>query len=222
MMKAKVEPKSLTPEAIAIAALEILRDGGPNALSLRRVGEKLGTNHVAVYRRCGSFDGLLDLCADYVAAGLPMVPDTLNWATATQMRFENVYDMWAEHADLIMLMRGRAWNGMNMVSRFCEPALRGIFESGMTISEAQAVFSILYRLTLGSVVATMANPWSPMEGRAALNTLGRHHFPTLSLMLESDADDADARGSYSEALRKLIAELGSRKLENRPAATTTA
>lgn len=199
----------MVPEAIAAAALDILRSEGPDALSLRRVGEKLGTNHVAVYRRCGSFDGLLDLCADHVAAGLPAVPDTPDWESATQMRFEAVYDMWADHADLIVLMRGRAWNGINMMSRFYEPAMHGIVGSGMAISEAATLFSILYRLTLGSVVATRANQWSLWVGREAVKNLGMHRFPTLSAIIEQNADDADARDSFRDALRRLIVDLGS-------------
>ena len=142
MTKTRAGPRSMTPQVIADAALEILRSEGPDALSLRRVAEKLGTNHVAVFRRCGNFDGLLDLCADHVAAALPVFPDAPDWKFVTQLRFEAVYDMWADYADLIVLMRGRAWNGINMMSRFYEPTMRGIVGSGMVISEAATLFSI--------------------------------------------------------------------------------
>jgi AcrR family transcriptional regulator len=216
LTRTKARPKSFGPDDIAEAALGILRNEGPGALSLRRVGEVLGTNHVAVYRRCGSFDGLLDMCADYVAAGFPEVPDTLDWATATQMRFEAAYDMWAEHADLILLMHGRAWLGMNMTSRFYEPAMRSIVDAGMPISEAATLFSILYRLTIGSVVATRANHWSPWESLEALKSLGVHRFPILA-RVEHEVDKTDDRGSFSKALRRLIVDLGSQYLEGQSA-----
>jgi hypothetical protein len=180
------------------------------------VADVVGTNHVAVYRRCGSFDGLLDMCADYVAANFPEVPDTVDWATATQMRFEAAYDMWSEHADLILLMRGRAWLGMNMTHRFYEPAMRSIVDSGMPISEAAALFSILYRLTIGSVVSTRANHWSPWESREALKSLGVHLFPTLA-RVEREIDTTDDRGSFGEALRKLIVDLGPHDRKDQPA-----
>ena len=213
--KSPPKPKSLASDVIAEAALGILRREGSSALSLRRVGEMLGTNHVAVYRRCGSFDGLLDMCADFVAAGFPEVPDTLDWATATQQRFEAAYEMWAEHADLILLMRGRAWLGMNMTSRFYEPAMRRIVDSGMPISEAATLFSILYRLTIGSVVATRANHWSPGESREALKSLGVHRFPTLA-RVEDEVDNTDDRRSFREALRRLIVDLGPRASKANP------
>jgi AcrR family transcriptional regulator len=204
--------KSLSPEAVAETALEILRIEGPSALSLRRIGEKLGTNHVAIFRHCGSFDGLLDLCADYVARDFPLVPDGIDWASATQMRFEAAFDMWAEHADLILLMRGRAWLGMNITSRFYEPAMHGIVESGLPIDEASALFSTLYRLTIGSVITTRANHWTPGESRDALKHLGIERFPTLA-RVNDEVDCSDDRGSFCAALRRIIVDLGGASLD---------
>lgn len=208
--KTKATRKSFPPNVIAEAALGILRSEGSAALSLRSVAEVLGTNHVAVYRRCGSFEGLLDVCADYVAADFPEFPNTLDWAAATQMRFEAAFDMWAEHADLILLMRGRAWLGMNMTSRFYEPAMRSIVESGMPLQEAARLFSTLYRFTIGSVVATRAHHWSPWESREAIKSLGVHHFPTLA-RVNSEVDQSDDRGAFSDALRRLIADFGGQR-----------
>jgi AcrR family transcriptional regulator len=195
--------KSITLEALAQAALEILRDEGPSALSLRRVGELLSTNHVAVYRRCGSFDGLLDMCADYIAREFLLVPEDLDWARATQIRFEAAFDMWAEHADLILLMRGRAWLGLNMTSRFYEPAMRGIVDSGLPLAEVSALFSTLYRLTIGSVITTRANHWTPGESGDALQHLGIERFPTLAKINE-EVDYSDDRASFCAALQRII------------------
>lgn len=173
------------------------------------MAEVLGTNHVAVFRRCGSFEALLDLCADHVAADFPEFPDKLDWAAATQRRFEAAFDMWAEHADLILLMRGRAWLGMNMTSRFYEPTMRTIVDSGMPLQEAAKLFSTLYRFTIGSVVATRANHWSPGESREAIKSLGQHLFPTLA-RVNSEVDQSDDRGAFSDAMRRLIADFGGR------------
>jgi len=73
------------------------------------------------------------------------------------------------------------------------------------------MFSILYRLTIGSVVATRANHWSPWESRESLKSLGIHRFPTLA-SVERQVDKTDVRGSFSEALRRLIVDLGAQYL----------
>lgn len=203
--------KSLTLEGVAEAALEILRDEGPEALSLRRVGEFLGTNHVAVYRRCGSFDALLDICADYIARDFPLISDDLDWMTAAQMRFEAAFDMWAEHADLILLMRGRAWLGLNITSRFHEPAMKGLVNSGLAIEDASALFSTLYRLTVGSVITTRANHWTPGESPEALHQLGEESYPTLA-RVNREVDYSDDRASFCAALRRVILDMGGRAI----------
>jgi len=203
--KMRSSPETVTPETIAEAALEILRLEGPDALSLRRVADALGTNHVTVYRRCGSFEGLLDICADHVAAGFPEVADTLDWATATEMRFDAAYEMWAAHADLIVLMHGRAWLGKNMMTRFYEPAMRSIVSAGRSNAQAARFFSVLYWLTMGSVVSNRANPWTPQESHAAAEKLGLDKIPTVAAVMVEVAA-FDIREVFRKALRKLIAE----------------
>lgn len=204
-IKARSSPFTL--DAIVEAALVVLRDEGADAFSLRRVGEVLSTTHVTLLRRCGSFDGLLDLCADYVAADFPELPGNLDWALSTQMYFEAAYDMWSRHVDLILLMRGRVWHGFNITSRFYEPAMRCMLDTGMPVSEATALFSILYRQTIGSVVATKANQWSPWESREALKRLGPHRFPALA-RVEQEGDARDERESFCEAMRRMIVDFG--------------
>jgi len=207
MTVTNARPKAFSPDQIARTALEILEKEGPGALSFRRVGELLGTSHVTVYRRCGSFEGLLDLCANQVAADFPEIDDSLDWVTATQMRFEAAYEMWAEHSDLILLMRGRSWQGENILSRFYEPAMRTIVESGLSLPEAARVFSILYRLTIGSVISTRANHSSPWEGRNAVERLGSEQFPTLAAVNRA-VDNSDVRAVFRDTLHLLIVDLG--------------
>ena len=200
-------PKAFSPDQIASAALEILEKEGPEALSFRRVGEALGTSHVTVYRRCGSFEGLLDLCADHVAADFPEIDESLDWVTATQLRFEAAYEMWAEHSDLILLMKGRSWQGQNIISKFYEPAMRTIVEAGLSLPEAARVFSILYRLTIGSVISTRANHWNPWDGRNAIEKLGPEKFPTL-VEVGRVVDNSDLRAIFRDTLHLLIVDLG--------------
>ena len=66
--------------AIAEAALRVLHEGGPHALSFRRVAALLGTSHMTVHRHCHNLEGLLDLCADHLAATLPEIDRTRPWS----------------------------------------------------------------------------------------------------------------------------------------------
>jgi hypothetical protein len=147
------------------------------------------------------------MCADFIAQDFPVFAERADWKEATRMRFEAAFDMWGEHADLILLMRGRAWLGMNMVSRFYEPAMQGIMSSGLPIAEVSALFSTLYRLTVGSVITTRANHWTPGESPTALEHLGVEKFPTLARVNE-EVDYSDDRATFCAALQRMIDDLG--------------
>ena len=209
----------LTRQVIAEAALQILKRGGPDS-SFRRVGEVVGASHVTVYRRCGSFDGLLDICADYLAAGFPRIDGSVDWATATEFRFYAAYEMWTANADLIVLMRGRAWLGKNMMSRFYEPAMQSIVGAGMSPGEAQDLFSVLYRFTIGSVIAISANPWTPQEYSEAVERLGADQFPVLA-SVSRETDYSDIHEIFRSTLRKLIVTLGPQRRSGQRAERAT-
>jgi len=202
------KPKpALTHQEIAESALIILRDEGPDALSFRRVAEILGTYHVQVFRRCGGFDGLLDICADYASAQFPLIPDSVDWVDATQLRFEAAYGMFVEHASLILLMRGRPWLGFNITERFYEPTMRSFLEAGMTTEEASGLFSILYRLTIGSVVSLHAHHSSAAKSATSVQSHGgAQYFPSL-VKINSEVDNSDVLEVYRSGLRTLISHL---------------
>lgn len=206
MATSKADANSVSVESIVKAALRLLDLEGPDTFSLRRVGQSIGTSHVMILRRCGSLDGLLDACAEHVAAGFPLITGESDWRISMQLRFEAAYDMWAEHANLVLLMRGRAWLGENMVSRFYEPAMRELIEAGITVQDAARVFSVLYRTTLGAVITTRANQWNPDESRNAFEKLGMDRLPTLA-KVQSELDNADSRTLFRTTLQKILVEL---------------
>ena len=212
MTRTKARPETLNHEVIARAALEVLARDGPLGLSFRRVAEVLGTYHVIVYRRCGSFEGLLDLCADHIAADFPSVSGTLTWEAATEARFQAVYDMWAAHSDLVVLMRGRAWVGSNMMTHFYEPAYRSLIEAGLSVAAAQELFSVLYRYTMGSVIAIAANTWDPGIGPEAAARVGGDLVPTVEIV-NREVDISDMRSIFRNTVRKLIATFGTQWLD---------
>ena len=215
MTRTKARPETLNHEVIARAALEVLNRDGPLGLSFRRVAEVLGTNHVIVYRRCGSFEGLLDLCADLIAADFPSVSGMLDWETATEARFQAVYDMWAAHADLVVLMRGRAWVGRNMMTHFYEPTYRSLLEAGLSVTAAQELFSVLYRYTMGSVVAIAANTWDQGMGREAAARVGGELLPSVETV-NREVDVSDMHTIFRATVRKLIVMFGTQSLQENP------
>jgi AcrR family transcriptional regulator len=178
MRRPVADPALLTPEAIAAAALEILDKEGPDALSFRRVGALLGTSHTTIHRHCGSLDGLLDLCADHLAAGLPHIEPTLSWAESTELRFTALYELWSAHSALVTLRRGRPWVGPSMLGRFVEPALQSNLAAGMTPAQMIQTYRQMYLFTLGC--ATTHTAFSSRQARMLIAALDPSEFPVLT------------------------------------------
>jgi AcrR family transcriptional regulator len=68
---------ALTREQILTAALQIIDEDGVEALTMRRLGQSLARNPMAIYRHAADKDALLDGVVEHVAAQLvaPQRPD---------------------------------------------------------------------------------------------------------------------------------------------------
>ena len=205
MRRPVADPESLTPEAIAVAALDVLDKEGADALSFRRVGAVLGTSHTTIHRHCGSLEGLLDLCADHLAAGLPDIEPTLSWAESTELRFTALYELWSAHWALLMLRRGRPWVGPHMLGRFVEPALQSNLAVGMTPAQMIQTFRQMYLFTLGCSMTHTA--YTSRQARSLVAALDPGEFPVLTAHMDIIAGSIAVAEPdvFRTGLRNLIA-----------------
>ncbi|MGP3689537.1 TetR/AcrR family transcriptional regulator [Streptomyces sp. IBSNAI002] len=195
-----------TPEAIAVAALRLLDEEGPAALSFRALAERLGVSHATVQRRCADLAGLLDLCTEHLAAQLPDIPAGTDWGQACEERFGALYRLLTAHPGLLVLRGGRPWLGRQLLARLVEPALADGVAAGMTAAEAMTVYRRMYLLTLGS--AAFVDHRDPAgataASRAALAALDPERFPVLSAGLADVLPPLTDHEVYYGALRQLI------------------
>ncbi|MFG2875632.1 TetR/AcrR family transcriptional regulator [Streptomyces sp. NPDC048337] len=195
-----------TPEAIAVAALRLIDEEGPDRLSFRTLAERLGVSHATVQRRCTDLAGLLDLCTEHLAAQLPDIPAGTDWARATEQRFTALYRLLTAHPGLLVLRGGRPWLGRKLLARLVEPALADSVAAGMTVAEAMTVYRRMYLLTLGSAafVDHRAPAAATAASRAAVAALDPAEFPVLSGGLADVLPPLTDHEVYYGALRQLI------------------
>ena len=205
MRRPVADPALLTPEAIAAAALDILDKEGPDALSFRRVGALLGTSHTTIHRHCGSLEGLLDLCADHLAADLPDIEPTLSWAESTELRFTALYELWSAHSALVTLRRGRPWVGPRMLGRFVEPVLQSNLAAGMTPAQMIQTYRQMYLFTLGC--ASTHTAYDSRQARMLIAAQDPSELPVLTAHMDVIAGSVAIaeREVFRTGLRNLIA-----------------
>lgn len=57
-------------DALVEAAVEVVREGGPEALSLRELARRVGVSHAAAYRHFADREALVDVVAEQALAGM--------------------------------------------------------------------------------------------------------------------------------------------------------
>ncbi len=57
-------------DALVEAAVDVVREGGPEALSLRELARRVGVSHAAAYRHFADREALVDVAAEGALAGL--------------------------------------------------------------------------------------------------------------------------------------------------------
>jgi AcrR family transcriptional regulator len=193
----------LDPAVIAAAALEILDTGGPGALSFRRVAAAVGTSHTTIHRYCGSFEGLLNICAEHLAKRIPEIDPTLPWATSTELRFIELYKLMRDHSSLVALQQGRPWLGTEMTRRFAEPALAASLAAGLTPTQMGECHLELYMFTLGCALLHLADDTE--DGMAALAAVDAQDAPLIADHLAQLEDSRPEPEPFLHGIRTLIA-----------------
>jgi AcrR family transcriptional regulator len=106
----------LTREAIVDAAMRVLDSEGVDALTMRRLGEELGTGPASLYWHVAGKEELLHLLIDRVTgeAKLP-VPDPSRWREQLKELGQQMREIFKRHRDIAKVSLGRVPVGPNLV-----------------------------------------------------------------------------------------------------------
>jgi AcrR family transcriptional regulator len=147
---------SLTEGRIVRAAIELLDADGLEGLSMRNLGEKLGSAPTAVYWHVKSKDNLVMLAGDEVWNEIEL-PDVegLDWRTAATLMARDLFRMLVRHPWLVQalssyLMRGRG------KARYDDCTL-GVYEkAGFAGVAADRAMAVVFMFVLGNAIGESA------------------------------------------------------------------
>jgi AcrR family transcriptional regulator len=97
----------LTRERVLDAAIKLADQGGIEALSMRKLGQELGVEAMAVYYHLASKDQVLDGIVDLVFSEIDLPIAGANWKTAMRQRAISLRDVLARHRWAIGMMEAR-------------------------------------------------------------------------------------------------------------------
>src|SRR5450756_2219867 len=132
----------LTRERVLQAAIKLADQGGLESLSMRKVGQELGVEAMALYYHFKNKDEVLDNMIDLVFSEIDLPPSGADWKTAMRQRAISAREVLSRHRWAIGLMESRANPGPATL-RHHDAVLGSLRAAGFSLEMAAHVYSLL-------------------------------------------------------------------------------
>ncbi|WP_043726218.1 TetR/AcrR family transcriptional regulator C-terminal domain-containing protein [Kutzneria sp. 744] len=149
--------ETLTRDRVVLAAVELLDAEGVDGLSMRRLGERLGSAATAVYWHVGNKENLVSLACDRVWDELPLPdPDTLGWRAAASAQMVEAHAMFRRHRWVVHAMTGQPVYGPG-IARYRDHAYAIYEAAGFADAELDWALHTVFTFLLGQATADTAD-----------------------------------------------------------------
>lgn len=193
-----------TTEEIASAALRIVDESGPGALSMRALAGALGTGPMTMYNYVADKEGLEELVVAAVATGIEVPESTDDWAADVHAAASAIWRGIRAHPaaiPLVLTRRMTSATGFAVVDALVEALSR----AGLSDIDRLSAFHAVLGLVTGSAQAQLAGPFSGDAGETAarIGTTAGAQFPHIATLSEVAAT-VSVEADFGGGLRMLI------------------
>jgi len=172
-------PRSLSPEAIAAAALALIDRDGLDALSMRAVAAELGMATMALYRYVADREQVELLVVDQILATVDtVVPARAAWTTQATVLMERVHAAIFAHARVVPLVLAHRHRSVHSL-RWTEAMLGVLTRAGLTGTRRVVALRGLVAYLSGALVVEHFGPLSG-AGTDVMANLPRDQYPLLT------------------------------------------
>jgi AcrR family transcriptional regulator len=167
----------LSRDTIVDAAVRIVDADGVDALTIRRLGQELGTGAATLYWHISGKDELGELIYDRIMGELVVPePDPTQWEAQLKAMARDAYRILASHRDAVRFSLGHVPVGPNML-RVMEWSLALLKGAGIPDRPAAYFGDIFGRYLDASVLEAMPAPADDDTGTSV--EMVRNHFASL-------------------------------------------
>lgn len=195
----------LTRHSIVTGAIALIEREGPDALSMRRLGARLGVQGMALYHHFSSREELLGAIADELLAPLSEVELTDDWAEACRRYATTLRTVAAQRSATFQLVGLQPFDSPSAllpVERLLGVLVRAGFPPHRALGIYRAIVSYARGYALAEATGFTVDATRP-GGRRRLRALPADEFPILAGQAgELAALDAD--GAYLLGLDAML------------------
>jgi AcrR family transcriptional regulator len=152
----------LTRERVMQTAVHRADEGGIESLSMRKLGQELGVEAMALYHHFASKDDLVDSMVDLVFSEIDLPPSGGDWRTAMRQRAIAVRAALLRHRWAIGLMESRPRPGPANL-RHHDAVIGSLRAGGFDIAMAAHAYSLLDSYIYGFALTKMNLPFETPE-----------------------------------------------------------
>ena len=166
----------LTRERVLQAAVRRADEGGIESLSMRKLGQELGVEAMALYHHFANKDDLVDSMVDLVFGEIELPPTGGDWPTAMRQRAIAVRDALQRHRWAIGLMESRRRPGPANL-RHHDAVIGNLRAGGFDIAMAAHAYSLLDSHIYGFALTKMNLPFETSDDVAEVAQSMLEPFP---------------------------------------------
>ncbi|TLM83335.1 TetR family transcriptional regulator [Pseudarthrobacter sp. NamE2] len=172
----------LSRDAVLSKALELVDAEGIDALTMRRLGQRLGCDPMSLYRYAESRAALLDGVAELVLDELSIQPGDPDWKVQLRLLAHDFRKLALQHPHVVPLLVTRPLStplGMRPLGtlRPLEQILSLLIAAGFEPSDALHVYRAYYGFLYGHILNELQEFIVDPEESEALLRLGLHRLP---------------------------------------------
>ncbi len=181
----------LSRERVLRAALALADEGGIDALTMRRLGERLRVEAMSLYNHIAGKDDILDGIVDLVFSEIEVPSRSGDWKTAMRRRAISARDVLMRHPWATSLMQSRTKPGPATL-RHHDWVIGSLRKAGFSIDMAAHAFSVMDGYIYGFALQQVNLPSHTSAESAALaenilRELPAHEYPHLAEMIVEHA-----------------------------------
>jgi AcrR family transcriptional regulator len=174
----------LTRERVLRAALKLADEGGLGSLSMRKLGQALGVEAMAVYYHFAGKDEVIDGIVDLVFAEIDLPVAGMDWKAAMRRRAMSLYDVLLRHRWAIGMMESRRNPGPANL-RHHDAVIGNLRAAGFDSPMVAHGYSLLDGYIYGFALTKMSIPFeTPEEVEAMTESMLQpvqvNEYPNLS------------------------------------------
>jgi AcrR family transcriptional regulator len=180
--RAPTRRRPLSRDRVLEAAIRLADQGGLDSVSMRRLGQVLRVDAMALYRHVANKDDVLDGIADLIMGDVEVPAVDVDWKIAIRRSAVSAHEVLLRHPWAGALIESRRQAGPARL-RYLDGLLGTLAGAGFTVPDALQAIMILDSYTYGFVLQELAWPFETDDAGEVAAAFASHlpagQYPNL-------------------------------------------